>query len=250
MQAPTNTQKLSELVGTDAPTAYRDLILAHTDIVAITVCRYKTPPLLQQRISATQFEQEIIDTALGIRSEVKIPFWEAVFAACLRAGKCSGSLLDAALFHTGFGELTTISAKSLELNCLKDIVATEKNNIGLTSRVELADAQTHHLAIMDFHCSVRVENTEMVASICCRLMPNGFLLLDSGDSYHACGIALLTAEERIEFLSKSLFFTPIVDSAYIAHQLMQPMSSIRISTGGSRMKCPEVLRVEVHSLHA
>ena len=250
MRTPTNAQKLFDLVGTDAPTAYRDLILAHADVVAITVCLYKTPLLLQQRISATPFEQEIIDTALGIRSEVKIPFWEAIFAACLRAGKCSDSLLDAALFHNGFGDLTTIATKRLELNGLKDIVASGQNNIGLASRVELADVPAHHLAMMDFHCSVTVKNIEMVTSICRRLMPNGFLLLDSGDSYHACGIVLLTAEERLEFLSKSLFFAPIVDSAYIAHQLMQPMSSIRISTGGSRTKCPEVLRVEVHALHA
>lgn len=247
MRAPTNVQKLFDLVGTDAPTAYRDLILAHTDVVAITVCRYRTPPLLQQRIRATPFEQEIIAIALDIRSEVKIPFWEAIFAACLRAGKCSDPLIDAALFHNGLGDLTTISAKSLKLDGLKDIVASGQSNIGLASRVELSDVDAHHLAMMDFHCSITEENTEIVASICRRLMPNGFLMLDSGDSYHACGVVLLTEEERLEFLSKSLFFAPIVDSSYIAHQLMQPMSSIRISTGGSRTKCPEVLRVEVHA---
>ncbi len=246
MQTPTNVQRLFDLVGTNAPTAYRDLIMAHADVVAITVCRYKTPPLLQQRINATPFEQEIISIALDIRSEVKIPFWEAIFAACLRAGKCSHSLLDAALFHNGLGDLTTITVKSLKLDGLKDIVASGQSNIGLASRVELTNVDAHHLAMMDFHCSITMENTEIVASICRRLMPEGFLLLDSGDSYHACGIVLLTEEERLEFLSKSLFFAPIVDSSYIAHQLMQTMSSIRISKGGSRAKCPEVLRVEVH----
>lgn len=63
----------------------------------------------------------------------------------------------------------------------------------------------------------------MVAAVCRRVMPHGFLLLDSGDSYHACGIALLAGQERPEFLGRSLFFSPIVDSAYVAHQLVQPM---------------------------
>jgi len=247
MRAPTNTQKLFDLVGTKAPTAYRDLILAHSAVEAIAVCRYKTPPTLQQRISVTPLEQEIIDAALGIRLEARIPFWVAIFAACLRAGKCSDSLFDAALFHNGFGDLTAVPVNSLKLDGLKDIVAKGQNNIGLVSRVELTDGDAHHLAMMDFHCGIAAENTEMVASVCRRLMPNGFILLDSGDSYHACGIVLLTAEERLEFLSKSLLFAPIVDSSYIAHQLMQPMSSIRISTGGSRAKCPEVLRVEVNA---
>jgi len=244
VRVPRNMQTLLALVGADAPTAYRDLIIAHPDVVAVTACRYKTPPLLQQRITTTALEQEIIAAALSIRSDAKIPFWEAIFAACLQVGKCSDSLLDAALFHSGPGDFTRISASDLESDGLKAVVAGGQSNVGLASRIELAHAAPHHLALMDFHCAVNMENTEIVAAVCRRLMPHGFLLLDSGDSYHACGIALLAAKERSEFLAKSLFFAPIVDAAYVAHQLLQPMSSIRISTGGSRTKCPEVLFVE------
>lgn len=220
--------------------------MAHTDVKAVAVCRYKTPPLLQERINVTPLEQGIIDMALKIRSDVRIPFWEAIFAACLRSETSCESLIDAALFHGGFGDVMTMSADDLASDGLKKVASGGQRNIGLASRVELTHAEAHHLALMDFHCDVTAKNAYMVAAICRRLMPAGFLLLDSGDSYHACGVALLTVEERLEFLGRSLFFAPIVDSTYIAHQLIQSMSSIRISTGGSKIKCPEVLFAEVH----
>lgn len=245
MRAPADKKRILNLNGEEAPIAYRDLILSHSDVEAVTVCRYKTPPFLQQRINMSYFEEKIIETALGIRSEAKIPFWEAIFSACLSTGKCSDSLLDAALFHSGFGELTKISAKAVESNELVNILSGGSSNIGLASRIELKNGEHYHISMMDFHCPVMEDNTEIVAAICHRLMPDGFLLLDSGDSYHACGAALLNDNERLECLAKSLFYSPIVDTHYVAHQLLQPMSSIRISIGGSRMKSPKVLRVEI-----
>ncbi len=245
MEKPGKIGSLSGLVGTDAPTAYRDLIMAHSNVVAITVCRYETPPLLQQRINPTVFEQEIITAALSIRGETRIPFWEAVFAACIKAGRCTDPLLDATMFHNGPGDPTRVTVGELQSQGLQRFVDSGQRNVGLASLVELENSDTHHLALMDFHCSINEENTEIVAAVCRRLMPLGFFLLDSGDSYHACGIALLTANERLEYLARSLLFAPIVDVAYVAHQLLQSMSSIRISGGGSKTKCPEVLRVEV-----
>lgn len=246
MRIPNDTTKLRMLVGADAPTAYRQLIMAHAGVSGVTLCRYKTPPLLQERIEITQAEQQLINKAMGIREYAQIPFWEALFSACLQAESYSDSLFDAAAFHNGPGELTVISAQDVRLNGLLDVVASGERNVGLTSRIELRDAETHHLALMDFHCGIKRQNTEIVAAVCRRLMPFGFLLLDSGDSYHACGFGLMTEDERYQFLGKSLFFAPIVDSAYVAHQLLQPMSSIRISTGGSRSKCPEVLVAELN----
>src|ERR1700730_10937093 len=97
-------ETLSQLVGTPAPAVYRSLMLAHEEIARCTLCRYSSPPSLQQRIKITEYESELIDLALSLRESAMIPFWEAVFAACLKKGMCPTPLLDAALFHNGQGD--------------------------------------------------------------------------------------------------------------------------------------------------
>jgi hypothetical protein len=247
MMTPTDPGKLRDLVGASAPVAYRELMIRYAGLATVKVCHYATPPMLQERIEITELEQQIIDQAMTIRSDAQIPFWEALFAACLRSGQHPDSLLDAAGFHNGPGKLITVSADAIKEGRLSEMASEGQRNVGITSALTFTNSEVHHLPLMDFHCDLSQTNTEIVASVCRRIMPQGFLLLDSGDSYHACGVALMSATERIEFLGRSLFFAPIVDSAYVAHQLLQPMSSIRISTGGSRHKCPEVLVVELAS---
>src|SRR5689334_3576832 len=167
MRKSDTTNTFSYLIGADAPTAYCELALSFQELTSVTVCRYQTPPLLQERISIGEVEQGVIDAALLIRESVQIPFWEALFAACLRDGKHLESLLDAAGFHNGPGELTAISAQELRAGQLATFIAgAENRNVGLTSRVVLGENVTYHLALMDFHCIVSESNAELVAGVC------------------------------------------------------------------------------------
>jgi hypothetical protein len=245
MLLPRQIERLHNLMGRQAAIAYRELLLAHEGVKEIRFCHYQAAPFLQQRIELNSFEQEIVATALVIRSNTKIPFWEAIFAACLKAGKSTNALLDAVLLHQGQGKVTGMSVDELRQGALEEVSARTGGNIGLSSEILFEDGDVRHLALLDLHCEISPANTDIVSEVCRRVMPGGFLLLDSGDSYHACGVNLMTNSERIECLAKSTLFAPIVDTVYVAHQLLQPASSIRISAGGKRNKHPTVVAVHL-----
>jgi hypothetical protein len=83
-------------------------------------------------------------------------------------------------------------------------------------------------------------NKTVINQICRRVMPQGFLLLDSGGSYHACSLTLVSDVDRIHMLAKALLASPIVDARYVAHQLLDS-NSIRVSQGGKTGRVPIVI---------
>lgn len=233
--------KLNELIGKKASVAYRSVLLAHHDLRKCTVFKYDSPPTLQQRVEITAFEKAIIEQALLIREETKIPFWEAIFSSCVKSGQCSESLLEATFFHNGQGSPASYDRHDLESGIFEKITDGNTCNLGLGSEVLDVHDESHHFSFLDFHCEVTDDNKRIVYSVCRMLMPQGFLLLDSGDSYHATSLYLMSNEQRIHLLGKAIRVAPIIDSLYIAHQLQQSSSSLRISMGGKAKKFPIVI---------
>lgn len=239
--------RAEELIGKKATEACEELIRAHQWISKVRICHYNAPPSLQQRIEMGRIEEELVNAALKIRKDVGTPFWEALFTACLKQHRFTDPLLDAALLHQGTGSQSEISREDLLEGKLAEMVHQTGYGeaVGLVSEVELKSGKHQHFIFLDFHCEVSEDNTELVSAVSNRLLPGGYLLLDSGDSYHAWGIQLVSSSERVKLLGRSLFFMPIVDGIYIAHQLNQEVSSIRISVGGQRRCAPQVIAVRV-----
>ena len=236
-----NKSNLEQLIGQTAAIAYRSLLLSHHDLKRCTLFKYKTPPPLQQRVSITTFEKAIIEQALSIREQTKIPFWEAIFSACIKNGKCSDALLEATFYHSGQGDPVQYDRDDIESGGLDKATDRDTRNVSLCSKVFDSASKPHHLGFLDFHCDVADANKHIVHSVCRILLPQGFLILDSGDSYHATSLYLMSNEQRIFTLGKAIRVSPIIDSLYIAHQLNQSSSSIRISKGGKAKKHPIVV---------
>lgn len=232
-----------DLLGRPAPYVYRCVLLAQHDAAVATICRYASPPSLQRRVHMTDYEESIVDAALVIRERDKLPFWEAVFCAAIQSGECRDTLLDASLYHGGLGDLTECSREAIENGVLEEAVEGGARNVGLSSKVRMSSGECRHLMFLDFHSEVSDRNVELVHRVCRRLIPSGFVIFDSGDSYHAASLALGTSEDRIRFLGRALLVAPIVDPTYIAHQLQQDASSIRISRGGKREQFPTAVDV-------
>ena len=230
------------LIGKPAAFAYTALLLSHSRVQQIHVFKYRSPPPLQQRIAMTATEQGIIEHALELRRAVCLPFWNAVFAACLIRQQHTPALLSAAFFHSGPGSETPYQRRDLENGLLDQVSGDAARNVGLSSEVRDASGQSSHLGLLDFHCDISSRSEAIVNDICREVMPGGYLILDSGDSYHACTLELLTPEQRVRMLGKTVLATPVVDSSYIAHQLQQDASSIRISKGGKTNKKPVVIQ--------
>ncbi|MEW6684482.1 MAG: hypothetical protein AB1451_16425 [Nitrospirota bacterium] len=232
---------LTGLLGKSAAVAYRVILLAQETVKGCTVFKYISPPPLQERVALTDFEKEIVEQALLIRENTKLPFWEAVFSACIRKGQCTDALLKATFFHNGQGLAVVCGRDDLESGVLERLVEGDSANVSLGSEILDRQNESRHLMFLDFHCEVSEGNTRIVHQVCQNLMPEGFLVLDSGDSYHASTIKLVTPKERISMLGKALLASPIVDTTYIGHQLQQESSSIRISKGGKAKRYPVVI---------
>lgn len=229
-------------IGLPASTAYTRLLLSEPSVQRVSVFKYSSPPPLQQRIQMTEAERALVEHALSLRRTTHLPFWNAVFASCLMQQTHSPQLVASAFFHNGPGESADYERRDLEGGVLDQLAGTG-SNVGLSSAVRDAQGHAWHLSLLDFRCDISPYNESLVALVCSHVMPGGYLLVDSGDSYHACGMRLLSAEERIHTLGMALLAAPVVDSHYIAHQLQQQASSIRISAGGKALRRPYVVRV-------
>lgn len=234
-------QDIGDFVGLRGAHAYTKL-LALLQVQRATILRYSSPPPLQNRVELSRDDHLLIQEALKIRKETKLPFWNALFSAALTQQYHSPELVFAAFFHNGPGEPMPLQRPAIESGALKELVENE-TNIGLSSEVLDVDGNDKHIPMLDFHCDISPHNEELASLVCEHLMPQGHLLIDSGDSYHACGLGLVSSEQRIQMLGKALLVAPIVDSFYIAHQLQQATSSIRISKGGRAQVEPKIVRV-------
>lgn len=233
--------QLNDLIGLPAAVAYQTVLLHHESLESFTVHRYASPPRLQERVPMGPFEQALVDETATM-SDVAVSFWLKLFALCASRGQCSEALLKAAFFHNGPGAETEHARAELESGLLQRVSQEAPPNVSLGSRVIDSRYGEMHINMMDFDIVVNDANTEIIVSVCRELMPSGFLVLVSGDSYHAVATELVEPSERIALLGKALLVSPLVDIHYIGHQLQQRASSIRISKGGRAGQCPVVLR--------
>jgi hypothetical protein len=225
----------------EAASAYRALLLDHADVQGATLFQYETPPQMQERISMTNVERELIERANRMRQGTGVPFWEALFATCAVEERCTDPIVAAAFFHNGQGIAQHVSREQIEAGILEIAARDARRTVALGSRLAGAKDSLGHVNFLDLHCDLSAGNHAVAHRVCRHVMPQGFLLLDSGGSYHACSATVVPDGGRIQLLATALLASPIVDARYVAHQLMQNSSSIRISRGGKVGKVPIVI---------
>src|SRR5208282_912323 len=112
--------------------------------------------------------------------------------------------------------------------------------LALSSRVLTKRREVLHLPMLDFHCPASRENEVLVKAVIGEIGLEGYIA-KSGASYHFYGCTLVDEQSLITILGKSLLFCPIIDRAWIAHQLIERACGLRISAGKSYEKCPEII---------
>jgi len=109
------------------------------------------------------------------------------------------------------------------------------------SEVQLSGGRIGHLPFLDFHCPVAENSLRLVTNVARILFSGPGIILDSGHSYHAVGLNIVDTERLIDILARALLFNPIVDRAYISHQIIERGCALRISRGGHQDKTPVVV---------
>jgi len=127
---------------------------------------------------------------------------------------------------------------------LCDVSLDSNRMLALQSRVLLRDGNSRHIPMLDFHVPASDRSLRSVMTVLKVLRLSGFVLL-SGKSYHFYGDELMEEGELCRFLGKALLFTPIVDRAWIAHQLMASACALRVSQRPQYGAPKVVARVEI-----
>jgi hypothetical protein len=238
---------IEDLVGLTAARSLGILFSSLQNVREVHIAQLSPLPPLQNRLNLTSAERTVVERALELRRRTGLSFWDAALLELLSVPNADG-LLDAALSHVSLRgheralSWEEINAGALERACTEFPVQLG-SSLTLLSEVTLHDGSIGLLPMIDFHAFKSPANQRLVESVAERLFPSGSILVDSGESYHAYGNQILSQEGFIRFLGTALLFVPIVDRAYVAHQLIEGRCALRLTPGGGKSKVPTVVAV-------
>jgi hypothetical protein len=238
---------VQSLLGVTAPRALGVLLSSLPDIREVRLAECRPLPPLQSRLDLTPGERIAFERALAHRSRTGLSFWDAALLE-LPGIPDAIRFLDAAMMHVSFrGHERSLPWASAVAGGLESACAQYSSQVGASltflSEMICRDGSLRHLPMLDFHPPKSAPNQRIVEAVAGRLFPQGAILLDSGESYHAYGTELLSESEFRRFLGMALLLAPIVDRAYVAHQLIEGRCALRLTPGGGKSRVPTVISV-------
>ncbi len=202
------------------------------EITSINIAVLPFAPLHNSRADMAGADMKVVRQAQDLREQVGIPFWDGAMIAASTVDPVPFGILTAAKFHqTLAGKPQNLNVNELNLEYITKISNEAQNGnnlLALTSVVNLHGQIIRHIPLLDFHCGFSPEATRVVAAVLRELNQRG-ALFSSGKSYHFYGVSLLCEEELRVFLGRALFFSPITDKTWIAHQMIENCCALRIS---------------------
>ncbi len=237
---------LSKLLGLYAPEAYSKIILLINEINEICVFAYEPPPNIQDRAQLTNLESKLIEKAVQLRKNNWYSFLEILLELAAKANFPTKGIIDAVYFHQSHPEKRIYLKKDdIENGKLIKICsnASFKTPFALSSKVRTNTKAQMHIPVLDFHVEKTKSTLDMAFLILEKLVDDPFLIMETERSYHAIIIGLMSGSQLNRFLSKCLLFSPITDHAYIAHQLIECESAIRLTKYKHNGASPKVIAV-------
>lgn len=197
----------------------------HKDISFFYFYPLSKQVLLQERIKMSNKEKEQCEKALCIREKFKFPFWDSIMVTMFDNENFSSEIFKAALFHKNNGELYKLPN---DINIESNLKRLQEDNFGWNSVVELCDGSKKQIVLLDFHIPCSCINTKIVRQTLLHLELGSGYLMNSGESYHYIHNHYLSEDDSMKILIKSLFFSPIIDRLWVAHQLLNGSAILRI----------------------
>ena len=146
--------------------------------------------------------------------------------------------IDGCLFHRHNFDFNFVLADE---NLKESLISLSRQGYILNSNVKRGKETHLHIPMMDFLLPVNKNNTD-IAEECIRLLGlNRGYLVDSGSSYHFLGSEPITWDEYRSVLYRALLLAPVTDNRWIAHQLINGSSNLRL--GEKNGITPHLVRV-------
>lgn len=208
-----------------------EILYKNPNIVSFTFHKFPKQELLQNRIMFGDIENRQFDEALKIREQYHLPFWDSMMLTYFNKAQTSTSILQAAMIHHSKVD----KIETVDIPMVKSLVISNPTeNYALNSIIVLKNKGKFHLPLLDFHIPSNINNFTQVKKVLFLLDLHRGYILDSGESYHYIGVDLLDEETLVNFLSKALLFSPIIDRAWISHQLIERSCSLRVSNKNNK----------------
>ncbi len=246
------TDDFEKWEGLDATAVAVKIVSAQPEVTRIRLFEPPFPPTAQERLAPSVTADDIEDAfnrALKLREELEIPFWDGALLAARAHGQAPVGLLSAACYHQSAQNVQLVEREAISEETLRAMAArvSPGRMLALSSAVDMRDGSMLHIPMLDFHGLHFPEHLAVAREIIAQLAIEG-VLLSSGKSFHFYGEALLPAERLIAFLARALLFAPLVDHRWVAHQLLEGASALRISSQDTSGVPPYVVaRVTTHS---
>ena len=180
--------------------------------------------LLQDKIPIWEKkEQKHFEKAITLRNELHLPFWDAIMLSTFNNSDYSSYILSHALDHNPVHECVRVKSSKLS-----DFSFNDQERMAVCSTVRMKNGDTFHIPMLDFHIPVSDSNLQVVKQVCSLLELRQGFILNSGESYHYIASFTVLWDTLYTILTKALLFCPIIDRAWISHQLQEKSCSLRI----------------------
>ena len=186
---------------------------------------YPKQLLLQERIVLSEKENLLLEKALNMKRQYQMPFWDGMMLSAFDNPDFSENIFDAALIHRRCDEMIPVYNNEKLLDNLQQF---RNGQIGWISMVKLSNGEYVHFPIFDFHIPVSSLNQNIVKRVSIKLGIKNGAIINSGESYHVIGYEYINYATYHDMLIKALFFSPIIDRLWVAHQLLNQSATLRI----------------------
>lgn len=178
--------------------------------------------------------QTITDPARDEHRARGFGFWEFVLAEAVTTdSETRCGLIEGALRHNSAGAIRVRLGRE---DFIERLGAGEYENlpardlVSFYSPVEVAGAtQRMHLPVLDLGVKPGPDGQSSAVDAMHSLGLRG-LLFESGRSYHFYGSEAVTHRDLVVLLAQAQLLSPIVDTRWVSHQLIDGRCGLRIST--------------------
>lgn len=216
------------MIHLESVSVVKEVLSNHVGSFSIEFSKYNSTPHFQERLQIDKSIEELLKEGLQIRGKYNLPFWDSLLLASFNRNNMPDQLFQEVLFHKKNFDI--VCFESNNWNDINAYLSENSNqNIAISSKIIEKKTKEHkHLQLFDFHIPFSNSNTSIVKSIIKSLGLQGYIL-NSGKSYHFYGKTLIEENDFHLLLAKALLFSPIIDKAWIAHQIIETCCHLRVT---------------------
>ena len=217
----------SIMLGADTCAVVAHIVATHPEIGHVYFGAPRVNPQLLDRVANKPSDRQFVEVALKRNRDLDLSTW---FLA-LSASNIPQGVLDAAAFHQGISSSQfSVPADGLTADTVDELARRQPQDriFSLCSLVQLRAGSKKHLPMIDFQCRKTATSLDLVRDVTIRVGGGAGFIVETARSYHFFGLEVFSEYELAQFLGRALLYAPIVDQAWITHQLIDMCCALRI----------------------